>query len=70
MNDRTTQQEQAPLEQLIELVDQALDICDQHGFIFAGIHICQAMEILKAQKNKEASLPPFSADAINPAPPS
>ncbi|WP_379923626.1 hypothetical protein [Erythrobacter sp. R86502] len=52
MNDRATEQEQASLEQLIELVDQALNICDEQGFIFAGIHICAAMEVLRALKNE------------------
>lgn len=63
MNDQATEQGQAPLEQLIHLVEQALAICDKHDFIFAGIHICAAIEVLKAQKFREIGLPTCSDDA-------
>lgn len=46
MIDSEIERDRRAIDQAIELVDNALLICDNHGFVFAGIDFAGALEKL------------------------
>ena len=55
MDDSHVQKQKEAVEQAICLAEGALDVCDRHGFIFAAIDICSALDKLKLIAHQKAA---------------
>lgn len=52
MIDSEIERDRRAIDQAIELVDNALLICDNHGFFFAAIDLAGALEKLSALREQ------------------
>lgn len=50
MSESETEQKLEALSKAIALAEDALAVCDEHGFVFAAIDISSALDKLKALK--------------------
>lgn len=52
MIDSEIERDRRAIDQAIELVDNALLVCDDHGFIFAAIDLASALDKLTALREQ------------------